>query len=937
MCLSSFITGLSIILRCGYYIIKMNNYVVNGTRRVVSAVCALFFVVSLSGVSHGIYFTWMTGNSHLGETPLGVYGEIGETASNLSPGGRENAVSWVTSNGDLYVLGGQGYGETSSGYLSDFWRFNAATKQWTFVGGTSELNKSGVYGTRGMGGALTFPGSRINAVGITDKYDNLWLFGGYGYDKNGNLGELSDLWFYNRAANLWSWMSGKDVVNSNGNYGVKTVPAADNLPSGRQSATIWYDRENHAIYVFGGYGLPAIGTSKGRLNDVWKFNILTQQWSWEHGANSINSDGLYGSLGEFNVTNLPPSRIGALGWSDSHNHFYLMGGAAVNSADRFSDLWKYKPAEREWAFIKGSSALNVGGVYPPVNTSTPEAMPGARANSVTWTNFTTDRLYLFGGQGVPASGGLGTNALADLWSFDTTGLNWTFHKGMTGGNGSGVYVTKGVPSDNGYPSSRIGATGGGTIGGKGFIFGGNGRTYSHSFNAVNNEVWTYDASGNRFTWESGDYTTDVNGVHGAVNATHASYKPGARYGAASWSVGTSHMYLFGGTGYSFGTNGNGYLNDLWRYDVSTGLWAYVGGNNAGMQYGKYGPMGEFSTQSIPGGRHFAACTTDNQGRLWMYGGYGLGISGFGLLADLWCFDPNTNLWAFMGGSSDHRRVPSFTGDIYPGGLQYAHLWCDQGNNLWLFGGEGPMQTNGGWGTQNCMWKFNTGARTWEFLRGDQTLGPAGKYGTQTIPAQTNSIGGRSQAAYWKDSDGNFWVFGGYGTGKTMILGRLNDLWRYSPVANEWTWMKGADVIYQPSNFGEVPGRSEPQNVPSSRSGVAFWADRFGDFWIFGGEEYLSSTNTALTNEIWKYSRQKNEWVCLRGYEAKNQDGNYTQGQISMTPRPGARKHTAAGYFSNSGAYLHGGNGYGVRRLGLQNDLWHFLVYQNAEVEDHTLY
>ena len=53
------------------------------------------------------------------------------------------------------------------------------------TGGSSA--QSGVYGTLGTPSVGNMPGGRDGAVGWTDKNGNLWLFGGYGYDANGNF------------------------------------------------------------------------------------------------------------------------------------------------------------------------------------------------------------------------------------------------------------------------------------------------------------------------------------------------------------------------------------------------------------------------------------------------------------------------------------------------------------------------------------------------------------------------------------------------------------------------------------------------------------------------------------------------------------------------------------------------------------------------------
>jgi len=53
-----------------------------------------------------------------------------------------------------------------------------------------------VYGTEGRPAGANNPGSRRSASAWTDSNGNFWLFGGDGFDGNGNSGTLYDLWVY---------------------------------------------------------------------------------------------------------------------------------------------------------------------------------------------------------------------------------------------------------------------------------------------------------------------------------------------------------------------------------------------------------------------------------------------------------------------------------------------------------------------------------------------------------------------------------------------------------------------------------------------------------------------------------------------------------------------------------------------------------------------
>ena len=63
---------------------------------------------------------------------------------------------------------------------------------------------------------------------------------------------------------------------------------------------------------------------------------------------------------------------------------------------------------------------------------------------------------------------------------------------------------------------------------------------------------------------------------------------------------------------------------------------------------------------------------------------------------------------------------------------------------------------------------------------------------------------------------------------------MNDLWKYSPSTNQWTWVSGNKTV----NVNGVCGTQEissPSNFPGSREGSVSWIDSNGTLWLFGGE------------------------------------------------------------------------------------------------------
>src|SRR5262245_58506394 len=97
---------------------------------------------------------------------------------------------------------------------------------------------------------------------------------------------------------------------------------------------------------------------------------------------------------------------------------------------------------------------------------------------------------------------------------------------------------------------------------------------------------------------------------------------------------------------------------------------------------------------------------------------------------------------------------------------------------------------------------------WTWVHGSNLSNAAGNFGTQGIPSPANVPQAVYEAIEFKDLNGNFWIYGGVGPG----IGSLNDLWKYDPVANEWTWMSGTNTPNDPGVFG-VQGVSSPLNRP----------------------------------------------------------------------------------------------------------------------------
>jgi hypothetical protein len=148
--------------------------------------------------------------------------------------------------------------------------FDPGTRLWTWMSGSQTVNSAGIFGTQSASASMPkVPGGRFGAAAAVDGADNLWLFGGTGYDSVRTRGALNDLWQYNLAAGQWIWMGGAQTAGAVGNYGSQGVAASTNAPGARTASSAWIDSAGD-FWLFGGQGEAGTRTI-GMLDDLWEF------------------------------------------------------------------------------------------------------------------------------------------------------------------------------------------------------------------------------------------------------------------------------------------------------------------------------------------------------------------------------------------------------------------------------------------------------------------------------------------------------------------------------------------------------------------------------------------------------------------------------------------------------------------------------------------
>lgn len=425
-----------------------------------------------------------------------------------------------------------------------------------------------------------------------------------------------------------------------------------------------------------------------------------------------------------------------------------------------------------WTWMSGSSDRESTGVYGTMGVAASTNVPGARSSSASWVG-SGDTAWIFGGYGWDGAGNDGY--LSDLWRYD--GVDWTWVSGDSGLNSPGVYGTLGSSSPSSKPGARqdpvTWVDGSGNL----WMFGGWGYGESGAIQGYLNDLWRYD--GSRWTWIAGSKLINANGVYGTLGSASGANVPGSRFESVQWVDAGDNLMLFGGFGYDE-SGPIGYMNDLWRFDGSN--WTWVAGSRTIGSQGVYGTLGSTSPSSYPGARSMSASFVDSSGNAWVFGGQGFAVSGTnGTLNDLWRYDGAD--WTWMSGNNDinttgvYGNIGSPAGSNVPGSRIETAAWIDGSGIIWLFGGYGydSASTKSEMGD---LWRFD--GTNWTWMGGSNTVRNPGVYGSKGESSASNVPGARYESAYWKDSSGGLWLFGGYGNDSTTTRGELGDLWRYSP-------------------------------------------------------------------------------------------------------------------------------------------------------------
>jgi N-acetylneuraminic acid mutarotase len=150
-------------------------------------------------------------------------------------------------------------------------------------------------------------------------------------------------------------------------------------------AVSWIDK-NNKLWLFGGEGVGSNNVS-GFLDDLWEFDPIAKTWTWVSGNSASDTPGVYGTLGQPSISNVPGSRYRSVSWIDSKGNLWLFGGDGEDSTGfygQLNDLWEYSPSANTWTWVSGGNTANEDGVYGTEGIPATTNVPGSRRQAASW-------------------------------------------------------------------------------------------------------------------------------------------------------------------------------------------------------------------------------------------------------------------------------------------------------------------------------------------------------------------------------------------------------------------------------------------------------------------------------------------------------------------------------------------------------------------------
>lgn len=269
---------------------------------------------------------------------------------------------------------------------------------------------------------------------------------------------------------------------------------------------------------------------------------------------------------------------------------------------------------------------------------------------------------------------------------------------------------------------------------------------------------------------------------------------------------------------------------------------------------------------LPLPRRDAISWIDQEGNLWLMGGKQLEDAK--CIDDLWKYSPGGQVWSRISGKSESNQQAnwgtekSVASGNSPGSRSGSATWTDKDGNLWLFGGTSQRYGAGKSDYNSDLWLFDSRKQLWSWRSGSNKPNSNSFFASQGEASAKASPSPREKAATWYDQESDkLWLYGGLGTDSTgTIPGGLADLWCYDIKSEKWTWISGSKILFAKRDNRKGTKEINTETSPGYHWSAAYWKDKEGNLWLYGGQNRITQQETDIDQVVWKYDLKVKKWT-----------------------------------------------------------------------------
>lgn len=281
-------------------------------------------------------WTWMKGSGNADQPAIFGTVQVPSPVNN-PPGICETACGWIDAGGDLWLFGGDG--ALGPNNHDAMWRYSIATNEWTWMSGQTTSPVMPNHGVLQSPAPSNTPGSRRAYAHWEDLQGKFWLYGGASVN-----GLCGDMWQYDPATLLWTWMAGTSANFTSSTFTTQCTPGNEIPQAVFENRVNWRDACGRLWSTTGAARDSAINpNNQTSTSTLWCFDPLTYQFVWVSGPTAAGVDAIHGMQGVPSVLNRPPSLMGAVSFTDANGDFWLWGGVELIGGSAVKNtMWRYQ-------------------------------------------------------------------------------------------------------------------------------------------------------------------------------------------------------------------------------------------------------------------------------------------------------------------------------------------------------------------------------------------------------------------------------------------------------------------------------------------------------------------------------------------------------------------------------------------------------------------